>query len=87
MKFFVNNIFSHSTGHSTGGGIDVRLKLIRIARVAIHKIDSSYRDTIDTKNLAEILMFFPRTSGKQERVLKNVGSFRLRSTWTLMSSL
>lgn len=32
-------------------------------------------------------MFFPRTSGKQERVLKNVGSFRLRSTWTLMSSL
>lgn len=87
MKFFVNNIFSHSTAHSTGGGIDVRLKLIRIARVAIHKIDSSYRDTIDTKNLAEILMFFPRTSGKQERVLKNVGSFRLRSTWTLMSSL
>lgn len=87
MKFFVNNIFSHSTGHSTGGGIDVRLKLIRIARLAIHKIDSSYRDTIDTKNLAEILMFFPRTSGKQERVLKNVGSFRLRSTWTLMSSL
>lgn len=68
-------------------GIDVRLKLIRIARVAIHKIDSSYRDTIDTKNLAEILIFFPRTSGKQERVLKNVGSFRLRSTWTLMSSL